>query len=137
MSPPQAVDRAGRRHEHAFVALSRAVLRRRDELIACACRAADPHGLFAEASTRFREMVRFDAALWMATDPATGLPAAPLRVENIEGDHCATYWARESLVYDVNLYTGWQVAGLGRGSVQGWSPERLDADSDRDSGFAR
>ena len=50
-------------------------------------------------------MVRFDAALWMATDPATGLPAAPLRVENIEGDHCATCWAREFLVYDVNLYT--------------------------------
>jgi DNA-binding CsgD family transcriptional regulator len=87
------------------VALSRPDLHRRDELVARAGRATDPHSLFAEASTRLREIVRFDAALWMATDPATGLPAAPLRVENIDGDHCAGYWAREFLVEDVNRYT--------------------------------
>jgi hypothetical protein len=66
------------------VALSRPDLHRRDELVARAGRATYPHSLFAEASTRLREIVRFDAALWMATDPATGLPAAPLRVENID-----------------------------------------------------
>jgi DNA-binding CsgD family transcriptional regulator len=49
--------------------------------------------------------VPFDAALWMATDPATGLMTAPTRVENIpeRPGRCATFMRLE-YVEDDNPY---------------------------------
>lgn len=64
-------------------------------------------GVFAAASEHLRRLVPFDAAVWLASDPATGLPTAPTRIENfghlgIEG--CRQGWALEFTVDDVNLY---------------------------------
>jgi DNA-binding CsgD family transcriptional regulator len=82
--------------------------RRRDELVLRAQRADDPAAVFAEASTRLRRLVPFDAAVWLATDPGTGLPTAPTFTDDLELDHeleqCSTLWRREFLVADVNLY---------------------------------
>jgi hypothetical protein len=63
--------------------------------------------VFAEASPRLRRLVPFDASAWVATDPATGLPIAPTRIENVDDaapDHCLAYWRREFLDLDVNLF---------------------------------
>ncbi|CAM3802671.1 helix-turn-helix transcriptional regulator [Kibdelosporangium persicum] len=46
----------------------------------------------------------FDAAIWQATDPATGLVTAPMRAENLGEDGCATYWDCELLTEKVNLF---------------------------------
>ena len=46
----------------------------RDQLVARAGDAETVTELFAGASARLRRLVPFDAAVWLATDPATGLP---------------------------------------------------------------
>lgn len=53
-----------------------------------------------------QQLVPFDAAAWLATDPATRLPVYPMRIEGVEiqGDRCAELWRREFLVEDVNLF---------------------------------
>ena len=48
--------------------------------------------------------VPFDGALWFATDPATLLATCPARIENVEAGHCATFWPREFMVEDTNLF---------------------------------
>lgn len=81
--------------------------RQRDELIDRAREATTPCDMFSEASTRLRRIVPFDAALWLATDPATGLPALPTLLENVTedgGERCLAFWEREFLVEDVNLF---------------------------------
>jgi DNA-binding CsgD family transcriptional regulator len=82
------------------------VRRRRDELVIRVQRTDDALAVFAEASTRLRQLVPFDAALWMTTDPATGLPTAPTRIENLDDqpEHCSRAWRREFLGGDVNLF---------------------------------
>jgi hypothetical protein len=84
-----------------------ALRRRRDELVHRVQRADDTAAVFAEASTRLRRLVPFDAAVWLSTDPGTGLPTAPTRVEGFDlGDPsaCLEFWRRELLFEDVNLY---------------------------------
>jgi hypothetical protein len=80
----------------------------REELIAALDRADSVRDVFAAASGRLRRLVPFDAAVWMAADPATTLPSAPTRTENlvVDGgvDGCLAQWEREFLVEDVNLY---------------------------------
>jgi DNA-binding CsgD family transcriptional regulator len=82
---------------------------RRAELIERAGAAPGVRELFEAVSTRLRRLVAFDAAVWLATDPATGLPTAPARSENMRhackgsGD-CMRVWENEFLVDDVNLY---------------------------------
>ena len=65
--------------------------------------------MFAAASERLRRLVPFDAAVWLATDPATSLPTAPTRTENMGhfggADACLRLWELEFLVEDVNLYS--------------------------------
>jgi len=81
------------------------VRRRRDELVLRIQQADTAAEVFAEASTRLRRLVPFDAALWMATDPTTGLMTAPTRIENLfeEPERCAT-WLRLEYVEDDNPY---------------------------------
>ena len=84
------------------------VRRRRDELVLRARRARDPVAVFAEASRRLRRLVPFDAAVWLTTDPGTGLPTTPTFTDNLELDgdreQCSELWRREFLVPDVNHY---------------------------------
>jgi len=49
--------------------------------------------------------VPFDGSTWFATDPATMLATRPVYIENIEPGHCQTFWEREFLVEDTNLFT--------------------------------
>nr|BFE52643.1 hypothetical protein GCM10017745_60700 [Saccharothrix mutabilis subsp. capreolus] len=60
--------------------------------------------LFEEASRTLRRSVPFDAAVWQASDPATGLATAPMRAENLGEDGCDTYWDSELLAEKVNLF---------------------------------
>lgn len=91
-----------------MTALASSAPRDRDELIDRARRAESVRVLFDVAAPRLRRLVPYDAAGWMATDPATSLPAAPTRTENmrhISGeDVCLRLWELEFLVEDVNLY---------------------------------
>jgi DNA-binding CsgD family transcriptional regulator len=80
----------------------------RDRLIARAAEAQGVGDLFATASQRLGRLVPFDAAVWVATDPATGLPTAPTRTENMGHfgiDSCLRGWELEFMVEDVNLYS--------------------------------
>jgi DNA-binding CsgD family transcriptional regulator len=81
---------------------------RRNELVLRVQRVGDPAAVFAEASTRLRRLVPFDAAVWLTTDPGTGLPTTPTFSDNLELDgaqeQCSELWRREFLVEDVNLY---------------------------------
>lgn len=84
------------------------VRRRRNELVLQVQRVDDAVAVFAAASARLRRLVPFDAAVWLTTDPATGLPTAPTLADNLELDggsgQCSDLWRREFLVPDVNLY---------------------------------
>jgi DNA-binding CsgD family transcriptional regulator len=84
------------------------IRRRRNELVLRVQRADDPAAVFAEASTRLRRLVPFDAAVWLTTDPGTGLPTAPTLADNLELEgeleQCSALWRREFLVDDVILY---------------------------------
>ncbi|MFC9895006.1 LuxR C-terminal-related transcriptional regulator [Nocardia sp. NPDC127579] len=66
--------------------------------------AADAQTLFAHASTRLRRLTPFDAAVWVVTDPTTGLTTAPVRVENLHEGGCGTYWESELLAEHVNRF---------------------------------
>ncbi|HEY8494371.1 MAG TPA: LuxR family transcriptional regulator, partial [Myxococcota bacterium] len=78
--------------------------------------------LFHVASPRLRRLVDFDAAVWLATDPATGLPTAPTYVENVgelaERPACERLWELEFLVEDVNLYRDLANADVPAGALQ-------------------
>ncbi len=79
----------------------------RDVLIERAGEARNVRELFHAASPRLRRLVDFDAAVWLATDPATGLPTAPTLVDNLAHfgrGPCERVWELEFLVDDVNLY---------------------------------
>jgi DNA-binding CsgD family transcriptional regulator len=84
------------------------VARHREGLITRAVEAGSVRALFAAASERLRRLVPFDAAVWLATDPATNLPTAPTRSENMlrfgGRGACLRIWELEFLVDDVNLY---------------------------------
>jgi hypothetical protein len=84
------------------------IRRRRNELVLRVQRVDDPLAVFAEASAKLRRLVPFDAAVWLTTDPVTGLPTTPSLTDNLELDgeqeQCSELWRREFLVADVNLY---------------------------------
>jgi DNA-binding CsgD family transcriptional regulator len=76
-------------------------------LIDHAQHANSPRSVFAQASERLQRLVPYDAAIWLATDPAMGMPTAPTRKENFVGfdaGDCLGVWEREFLVDDVNPY---------------------------------
>jgi DNA-binding CsgD family transcriptional regulator len=77
--------------------------RRREELVdLCRDRAADAEFL-EELDRRLRRLVPFDASLFVATDPATTLPAPPVRLDSVD-EECHIFWERELLIEDVLLY---------------------------------
>jgi DNA-binding CsgD family transcriptional regulator len=81
------------------------VRRRRDELVLRIQQADTAAEVFAEASTRLRRLVPFDAAVWAATDPATGLLTAPTRIENLHtGPERCALWLRLEFVEEDNPY---------------------------------
>ncbi len=63
--------------------------------------------MLRRAATDLRALVPHDAAAWLATDPATGLPTSPFLVEGVDGlsrGQCARHWEREHVIDDVNLF---------------------------------
>ncbi|MEU3013534.1 helix-turn-helix transcriptional regulator [Nocardia asteroides] len=75
-----------------------------DALLASIATAPDAHALFAGTSARLRRLAPFDAAVWVATDPVSGLTTAPVRVENLHEGGCGTYWESELFAEHVNLF---------------------------------
>jgi DNA-binding CsgD family transcriptional regulator len=90
---------------------------------ACCAAAGDGDSLFDGLSGVLGRYVAFDGALWFATDPATLLATCPARIENVEPGHCATFWQREFMVQDANLF-----CDVARGGVPAVS---LHATTDR------
>ena len=89
----------------------------RDELIARTRDASGVADVFARASERLRRLVPFDAAVWLATDPATGLPIAPTLADNLADralghEACMQQWEREFRVEDVNLFADLALASV-------------------------
>lgn len=76
----------------------------RGELLARADRAPDALALFAEVSAQLRRLLPYDAAVWRATDPATGLMTAPVRTENTDKRGCWDYWECELFDERVNRF---------------------------------
>jgi DNA-binding CsgD family transcriptional regulator len=95
-------------HGGVLVTMPAEIRRRRDQLVLAVQRVDDAVAVFAAASARLRRLVPFDAAVWLTTDPGTGLPTAPTLADNLELDgereQCSAMWRREFLVADVNLY---------------------------------
>jgi DNA-binding CsgD family transcriptional regulator len=99
---------------------------RRGELVRRAAQADDAADVFATASPRLRRLVPFDASAWVSTDPATGLPAGPTRLENVHGisaTQCSEHWRREFVVDDVNLFRELGRADVPAAALRATSPE--------------
>ncbi|MEU5979613.1 helix-turn-helix transcriptional regulator [Streptomyces sp. NPDC047315] len=77
----------------------------RAELLRSAERAPHPLALFVAASTRLRRLLPYDAAVWRATDPETGLMTAPVHVERADAAGCAAYWHIELFTERINRYS--------------------------------
>jgi DNA-binding CsgD family transcriptional regulator len=78
---------------------------RHREVIADLCDAgSDTEMLFEMVSRRLRTIVPYSGSTWFATDPTTLLATRPVYIENIEPGHCTTFWQREFLVQDTNLF---------------------------------
>jgi DNA-binding CsgD family transcriptional regulator len=60
--------------------------------------------LFSMLSESLRTVLPYDGAAWFATDPSTVMATSPVRIENVEGGHCESYWEREFHVEDVLLF---------------------------------
>ncbi|MGP3966748.1 LuxR family transcriptional regulator BagY/FevT [Streptomyces sp. 6N223] len=76
----------------------------REELISRATRAETPQTMFATLATHLRRAVPYDAAVWRATDPETGMMTSPILTENIEEGSCALYWEYELFTERINLF---------------------------------
>lgn len=80
----------------------------RRTLIERAAQAPSVMDVFIAASSRLQQAVPFDSAVWLATDPATGLPTAPSLNVNMahanDPGTCSRVWELEFLVDDVNRY---------------------------------
>jgi len=72
------------------------------DVLAGADRAVDATDLFTRVSARLGRTVPFDAAVWAATDPETGLITAPMLVQGLgDRERCAEYWRSELLEENV------------------------------------
>lgn len=91
------------------------VRRHRDDLIVAARQGSSVAEVFTRASARLARLVPFDAAAWLGTDPGTGLPTSPVRVEGLDAISpaaCAQHWHDELLLDDVNLFRRLGVADV-------------------------
>lgn len=72
------------------------------DMTAEAERAEDALALFNRVSARLRRRLRFDSAVWAATDPDSGLITAPMLVEGLgPSERCGEYWESELLEENV------------------------------------
>lgn len=78
--------------------------RHTEEIAELCASGSDTEKLFETVSRRLRTIVPYTASTWFATDPATLLATRPVYIENIESGHCTTFWQREFLVQDTNLF---------------------------------
>jgi DNA-binding CsgD family transcriptional regulator len=81
----------------------------RNELIDRAAAAGSVADLFGAASMGLQQVMPFDGAVWLAVDPATGLPTAPTWTDapHVDSsDACQRAWELELLIEDVNLFRG-------------------------------
>ena len=95
--------------------------RHRDDLLWSVERADSTTGVLTAASSRLRQLVTFDAAAWVSTDPATGLPNGPTLLDGVEGvssAQCSEHWRRELLGEDVNLFTDLAAAPVAAGALR-------------------
>src|SRR3954453_18700312 len=79
-------------------------MRSREEIAQLCDSGSDTETLFESVSRRLRTIVPYTGSTWFATDPATLLATRPVYIENIEPGHCTTFWQREFLVQDTNLF---------------------------------
>src|SRR5690606_6640890 len=86
--------------------LSQEIRRQRDDLVRRAGAASTVAEVFATASSGLRALIPHDAAAWLMTDPATGLPTAPSRIEGFvaSAEICTEHWRREFIDEDVNRF---------------------------------
>ncbi len=90
----------------------------RDQIVAqCVSGRVDP-AFFSELTVRLRRLIAFDASFFVATDPETILPVPPVRLENVEGESCRSFWERELLVEDFLAYRALARAELPVGTLQ-------------------
>jgi DNA-binding CsgD family transcriptional regulator len=111
------------------------VRRRRQELIQQAGSATTAADVFTRAASRLRRLVPFDAAAWLGTDPGTGLPTSPVRIDDLPAvtqAMCSTHWQRELLVDDVNLFRD-----LARADVPAATLRRAAADPEQSGRYRR
>lgn len=78
--------------------------------------------LFGAASRRLGRSLQFDAAVWMAADPTSGLPAAPTRAENMlertpTVRECVRVWEAEFLTEDVTPFSALNRSKLPAGGL--------------------
>lgn len=66
---------------------------------------------FAAASRRLRRSVPYDAAVWLATDPATRLPCGPAWLEDVDAGDVRRAWEHELLGGDSS--PRYRAAGFG------------------------
>jgi DNA-binding CsgD family transcriptional regulator len=100
--------------------------RRRDELVRQAQRGTSVADVFARSSARLRAIVPFDAAAWVATDPGTGLPTAPVRIDELDDvTHamCSSHWQRELLLDDVNQFRSLARAPIPAAALRQTAPD--------------
>jgi DNA-binding CsgD family transcriptional regulator len=80
----------------------------RDALIERASEAGSVKELFVEMSARLRRLVEHDGAVWLAADPATGMPSAPSLLDSLAGfggrETCVRFWESEFGIEDVIPY---------------------------------
>jgi hypothetical protein len=58
------------------------------------------------ASKQLHTLVPHDASAWLTTDPGTGFPTAPSRIEGVSAsaDLCTQHWRQEFIDEDVNRF---------------------------------
>lgn len=104
--------------------------RRRANLVQHVHRSGSAGGVFDAASARLRRLVPFDAAAWLGTDPGTGLPTSPVRIDDLDAvSHslCSAHWQHELLADDVNVFRDLARAEVPAAAFQatvGAQPER-------------
>jgi DNA-binding CsgD family transcriptional regulator len=85
--------------------LSPTIAHARDALIERTAAAGSVRELFRLASERLRRLVEFDAAAWVPTDPATGLPTGPAVLEHLDHAACVRLWELDLLGEDARRGT--------------------------------
>jgi DNA-binding CsgD family transcriptional regulator len=91
-----------------FVVTAAPLAHRPAALVARARQAGTIGELFGTTSERLRQLVPFDGAVWLATDPATSLPTTPTWSDAAQfvtsTDDCVRVWELELMAEDVNLF---------------------------------